>query len=331
MDRASSLIPRKILITDDEPAILSALENYFVMQDYKVFKASNAKDALGLFMKHRPPIVITDLKMPGMGGGQLLKELKKIDEMVQIIIITGFATIESAIDTMKAGAFDYLTKPFRLEAVGHIIDKARQHLTLLISNRQLQENSLHVLEAMVKTLEQRDFYTAGHSRRVTAWADAIAKEINLDAHTRQTIHLGGLIHDVGKIGIDDSILRKPAKLTTEEFEIIKTHPERGVQIIEPLEFLRETVPIIMHHHERIDGNGYPAGLVADEIPLGARILMVADTFDAMTSSRAYRKALSPETAIAELKRFSGLQFDPELVKIFLEICPYPASPDIDEP
>lgn len=325
MNTVSSRIPRKILIADDEPSILSALETYLVMQNYKIYTASNAEDALDTFKKHRPLLVITDLKMPGKGGDHLLTELKKIDEYVQIIIITGFATIKSAVDSLKAGAFDYITKPFRLEVVHHAIEKAVEHLSLMIANKQLQENSLHVLESMVTTLEQRDFYTAGHSRRVTEWADAMAGELKLDTLLQRTIHLGGLIHDVGKIGIDDSILRKPSKLNKEEFEIIKTHPERGVQIIEPLEFLKETIPIIMHHHEMLDGSGYPGGLKGEDIPLGARILMVADTFDAMTSSRAYREALPAEAAMAELKRCSGSQFDPDLVKTFLKVLSYIGS------
>jgi putative nucleotidyltransferase with HDIG domain len=260
-----------------------------------------------------------------MGGDTLLSEIRQIDEYTQIIIITGFATLQSAITTMKAGAFDYITKPFRLEAVGHSVQKAMEHVSLMITNRHLQENSLHVLEAMVKTIEQRDYYTAGHSLRVTAWADAVAEELALAETERRVIHLAGLIHDVGKIGIDDSILRKPGSLTFEEFEVIKSHPEKGVNIVEPLEFMRETIPIIRHHHERYDGTGYPERLAKEDIPLGARILTVADTFDAITSSRAYRDARSPETAIDELRRCSGSQFDPDLVAAFLRIAPNGAA------
>jgi response regulator RpfG family c-di-GMP phosphodiesterase len=321
VEAAGSGIPPVVLIADDEPSILAPMESYLGMHGYRVLTAGDADRALELFREHRPPIVITDLKMPGMGGDQLLVELKRIDELVQIIIITGFATIQSAIDTLKAGAFDYIMKPFRLEAVGHAVERAREHLSLLLANRQLQENSIHVLEAMVKTLEQRDFYTAGHSRRVTATADAVAEALALDTGLRRVIHLGGLIHDVGKIGIDDAILRKPGRLTGDEYEIIKSHPERGVEIIGPLEFLRPTIPIIRHHHERFDGTGYPAGLSGDGIPLGARILQVADTYDAMTSSRAYRQALPAEVALEELVRCRGTQFDPELVEVFLGLFP----------
>ncbi len=317
--------PRTILIADDEPSILSALEYYLTAQHFTVLAAGNADRALELFLQHRPPVVITDLKMPGMGGDQLLVEIKKVEQDTQIIIITGFGTIQSAISTLKAGAFDYITKPFRLEVVGHAVSKALEHQSLLRANRQLQENSLHVLEAMVKILEQRDFYTAGHSRRVTFWADAIAEAIMLDAHSRRIIHLGSLIHDVGKIGIDDAILRKPGRLTCEEYEVVKSHPERGVQIIEPLEFLQETIPVIRHHHERYDGSGYPGCLAGEAIPLSARILTIADTFDAMTSSRAYRQALSNQTAIGELLRCRGTQFDPELVDVFLTLNPQAAA------
>ncbi len=319
--------PLRLLVVDDEPAILSALESYLNLQGYQVKAAPDGKQALELFACHHPQIVISDLKLPDIGGDQLLSAMKKIDEDVQIIIITGFATIQSAISTLKAGAFDYIIKPFRLEAVSHAVTKAGEHLDLLLANRQLQENSLHVLEAMVNTLEQRDFYIAGHSRRVTAWGDALAVEIGLAARECRLIHLSGLIHDIGKIGIDDDILRKPARLTPEEYDIIKSHPERGIRIIEPLQFLQETVPIILHHHERFDGAGYPAGLAGEGIPLGARILAIADTFDAMTSCRAYRKALSAQTAFDELKRCRGSQFDPELVEAFFRVNPRIESPN----
>ncbi len=324
-----SALPKRVLIADDEFSILSALQYYFNSQGYEVLTASSATEALELFRQHSPPVVITDLRMPGMGGDTLLAEIRKIDEYAQVIIITGFATLQSAITTMKSGAFDYITKPFRLEVVGHSVQKAMEHVSLMITNRHLQENSLHVLEAMVKTIEQRDYYTAGHSLRVTAWADAVAEELGLPETERRVIHLAGLIHDVGKIGIDDSILRKPGSLTFEEFEVIKAHPEKGVNIVEPLEFMRDTIPIIRHHHERFDGSGYPERLAGHDIPLGARILTVADTFDAITSSRAYRDARSPEMALDELRRCCGSQFDPELVAAFIRIAPNgtPLSPD----
>jgi putative two-component system response regulator len=312
-------IPPSILVVDDEPSILSALECYIAKLGCHVLVASDGFQALELFKVHRPPVVLTDLKMPGMGGDQLLQELRALDENVQVIIMTGFATIQSAVTTLKAGAFDYITKPFRLELVARAIEKATEHLELIYYNRQLQENSLHVLEAMVKTLEQRDYYTAGHSRRVTAFTDAMALALGLDSHQRHVIHLGSLIHDVGKIGIDDAILRKPGRLTQEEYEVIKSHPARGVNIVEPLNFLKETIPIIRHHHERFDGSGYPDGLTGDDIPLAARILTVADTYDAMTSSRAYRTALSRETTFQELRRCAGTQFDPMLVELFRQL------------
>jgi response regulator RpfG family c-di-GMP phosphodiesterase len=310
-------VSRKILVVDDEPAIRSTLCDYLSSQQYDVFCAGTGDEALKIFASEEPLLVISDLQMPGMDGKTLLKELKNLEEDVQVIIITGFATVESAIETLKGGAFDYLMKPFRLETVRIVVERALEHLSLRQSNRLLKENSLHVLEAMVKTLEQRDFYTAGHSRRVTAWSGKIAEVIGLSDHERRLIHLSGLIHDVGKIGIDDNILRKPGKLTEEEFEVIKSHPLRGVEIIAPLQFLQETIPIIRHHHESFDGSGYPGELQGEDIPLGARILSVADTFDAMTSSRAYREALPVEAAVAELERCSHTQFDGNIVSVFL--------------
>jgi putative nucleotidyltransferase with HDIG domain len=178
---------------------------------------------------------------------------------------------------------------------------------------------------MVNVLEQRDSYTAGHSRRVTEIALAIAARLELPEEDVKTLRLAGMIHDVGKIGIEDTILRKPGRLTDEEYAAIRTHPERGVQIIEPLDFLKDALPIVRHHHECYDGSGYPAGLKGEAIPQGARIVAIADTYDAITSSRAYRRARGQEAALAEIVRCSGSQFDPELADLFLGICRPPGG------
>ena len=171
--------------------------------------------------------------------------------------MTGFASIDGAVQAIKDGANDYLIKPFRIGTIQTTVEKALQHRELLIENRRLQENSLNVLRTMVNVLEQRDSYTAGHSRRVTEVALTIAGRAGVPEEECKTLRLAGIIHDVGKIGIEDTILRKPARLSPEEYSVIRTHPERGVQIIEPLDFLRGTLPIVRHHHEYFDGKGYP--------------------------------------------------------------------------
>lgn len=310
----------EILVVDDEESIRESLRIYLNHCGYAVRICCDGESGLEAFEEQPSPIVLTDLMMPGISGEELLEEVKKRDPLTEVILMTGYGTIDSAVNAIKSGAYDYVIKPFKMESLLHTIEKAARHRSLVRENLRLQENSLNVLRAMVNVLEHRDAYTAGHSQRVTDIAVAVAAILELPDEEREILALAGPIHDLGKIGIDDSILRKPGKLEAEEYEIIKSHPEKGIRIIEPLDFLRETIPIILHHHERYDGSGYPHRLREEDIPLGARILSVADTFDAMTSSRAYRSARSSEEAYAELKRCSGKQFDPNVVDLFLGLA-----------
>ncbi len=310
----------EILVADDELSILESLQAFLEGLGYEVHKARDGREALSVFRARRPPLVVSDINMPYLGGHELLLEIKAIAPETEVVIITGFATIDGAVRAIRDGAYDYIIKPFRIATIQHTVEKALGHRALVLENRRLQENSLNVLRTMVNVLEQRDSYTAGHSRRVTEIALALAERLGLPDDERKTLRLAGLIHDVGKIGIEDTILRKPGRLDDEEYAAIRTHPERGVQIIEPLDFLRGTIPIIRHHHECFDGRGYPAGLAGSAIPLGSRIIAIADTYDAITSSRAYRRARSEAEALAEFERCSGTQFDPEIVEVALGLC-----------
>jgi response regulator RpfG family c-di-GMP phosphodiesterase len=310
----------EILVVDDEEGIREALRRFLTHSGYIVASFSDAESALEAFESCPCPIVLTDLKMPGLSGEDLLREIKSREPLTEVILMTGYGTIDSAVSAIKSGAYDYVIKPFKMDALLHILEKATTHRNLVRENRRLQENSLNVLKAMVNVLEHRDAYTAGHSQRVTEIAVATAEALSLPDEEREILSLAGPIHDLGKIGIDDSILRKPGKLNEEEYDIIKSHPEKGKLIIEPLHFLRETIPIILHHHECYDGSGYPVGLGGEEIPRGARIMSIADTFDAMTSSRAYRTARSSQEAFDELSRCRGTQFDPEIVDLFLDLA-----------
>lgn len=309
----------RVLVVDDETNIRESLKAFLTFKGYLVQDHGDGEGALEAFRSSPCPLVLTDLMMPGLTGEELLLEIKKIDPTAEVVVMTGHGTIDSAVSTIRAGAYDYIVKPFKMEALLRALEKAKRHRDLIRENRRLQENSLNVLRTMVNVLEHRDAYTAGHSQRVTEITLAVAAGIGLRGEEIKTLRLAGLIHDLGKIGIDDHILRKPGRLDEEEYGIIKTHPEKGVQMIEPLDFLKDTIPIILHHHERYNGSGYPSGLQGEEIPLGARIITVADTFDAMTSSRAYRRARSTREAIDELTRCRGSQFDTEIVDIFLDI------------
>lgn len=309
----------RILVVDDDVGILESLKAFLTFKGFLVQAFFEGAAALESFRSEPFPLVLTDLMMPGITGQELLTEVKKIDSTTEVVVMTGYGTIDSAVSTIRAGAYDYIVKPFKMDALLHTLGKAQSHRDLVKENRRLQEDSLNVLRTMVNVLEHRDAYTAGHSQRVTEITMATARAINMPDEEMNTLRLAGLIHDLGKIGIEDDILRKPGRLDEREYSIIKTHPEKGVQIIEPLDFLKDTIPIILHHHERFDGTGYPKGLGGHEIPLGSRIIAAADTFDAMTSSRAYRKARNNEEAIAELVRCSGSQFDPEIVELYSNI------------
>jgi len=315
----------EILVADDEASIAESLRAFLEGIGYGVSTAGDGQEALTIFRERRMPLVVSDINMPGLGGHELLREIKALAPETEVIIVTGFATIDGAVKAIKDGAYDYIIKPFRIATIQHTVEKALNHRSLILENLRLQENSLNVLRTMVNVLEQRDSYTAGHSRRVTEIAIAVAARLELPEAEIKTLRLAGLIHDVGKIGIEDTILRKPGRLTDEEYAVIRTHPERGVQIIEPLDFLKGALPIVRYHHECFDGRGYPEGLVGEAIPLGARIVAIADTYDAITSSRAYRRARTQEDALAELLRCSGTQFDPELIAVFVGICRPPGG------
>ncbi len=317
--------PVEVLIADDETSVAESLGTYLEEVGYLVSTAADGRLALATFRERLMPLVISDINMPLLGGHDLLREIKALAPETEVIIVTGFATVDGAVKSIKDGAYDYIIKPFRPAAIQHTIENALKHRALVLENLRLQENSLNVLRTMVNVLEQRDSYTAGHSRRVTQIAVAIAARLELSEEDSRTLRLAAIIHDVGKIGIEDTILRKAGRLSPEEFATIRTHPDRGVLIIEPLDFLKEALPIVRHHHERFDGSGYPAGLEGEEIPLGARVVAIADTYDAITSSRAYRPARDQEAALAEIERGSGTQFAPDLVGLFLEICRSPGG------
>jgi len=315
----------EILVADDESNIAESLRAFLEGIGYLVSTAADGRAALAIFRERRMPLVISDINMPLLGGHELLREIKALAPETEVIMVTGFATVDGAVKAIKDGAYDYIIKPFRIVAIQHTVELALNHRALILENLRLQENSLNVLRTMVNVLEQRDSYTAGHSRRVTEIALAIAARLELHEDEVKTLRLAGIIHDVGKIGIEDTILRKPGRLTDEEIAVIRTHPERGVQIIAPLDFLKGALPIVRHHHECFDGKGYPAGLAGETIPLGARIVAIADTYDAITSSRAYRRARGQDAALAEIARCSGTQFDPDLADFFIEICRPPGG------
>jgi response regulator RpfG family c-di-GMP phosphodiesterase len=471
---------KKILIVDDEPSICDILEKFLKKKDFEVMRASDGNTALEVLKKESIDLVVSDIKMPGISGVELLKKIRELDTNLPVLITTGFPTLDTAIEALKLGAYDYLTKPFHLEEIGEKIKRAllqrrleeenilfsklvslhevtkilastldlsdlnakfldfstklakadggaiiftdaKKKLTLAerkseqfkmdfwvkqpfvvaaqwVLDRQepliieagsndlpsglkpipselgsyvgfplktpsqmigvlnlvrltgresfsnldlelinvlasqasisienvrlyqnIRDNYLKTIRAFAVAVEVKDEYTHGHSENVMNYTVLIAKELGMPHHEIERIKYAGLLHDIGKIGVSESILNKPGKLTPQEFHEIKKHPELGAKIIADVPFLKSLVPLVLHHHEFFGGGGYPEGIAGDDIPLGARILTVSDAFEAMTSDRPYRKSMPQEVAYGILEAQRGVQFDPAIVDLFLKI------------
>jgi putative two-component system response regulator len=343
-------VPAGILVVDDEPAIRDLLTEGLKESGYDCSAAANGFEALECLDRKRFSLVLSDIDMPTMDGVKLLQAVKEGHPDIEVVMITGVVDVEVALRAMRMGANDYLTKPFNLEEVRLTIEKALEKRRLVLENREYQKNleskvaertvelvlkrreieelyeKLQVsyettLEALAAALDTRDTETQGHSVRVSEYTVVIARRMGVADPELTEIRRGALLHDVGKIGIPDAVLRKPGKLTAQEWAEMKKHPEIGYRILSGINFLEKSLPIVIAHQERFDGSGYPRGLKGDEIPLGARIFAVVDTLDAMTSDRPYRSALDYETAREEIVRNSGIQFDPKVVEAFLSIPP----------
>jgi putative nucleotidyltransferase with HDIG domain len=328
--------PVHILVVDDEQAIRDVLSEGLSDSGYRCDTASDGIEALHKVQVNGFQLVVSDIDMPQMDGVQLVQEIKKIKPDIEIIMLTGVVDVDTAVQAIRLGAADYLTKPFNLAEVRITVERALEKQRLIRENREYQKN-LEVkvqertaelsrsyqttLEALATALDTRDSETLGHSLRVAAYTVAVARRMEIVEPELTDMYRGALLHDVGKIGIPDAILRKPGKLTPEEWVEMRKHPEIGDRILQGIGFLEGARPIVLSHQERYDGTGYPRALCGRQIPLGARIFSVVDTLDAMTSDRPYRKAMSYETARAEILKYSGVQFDPDVVQAFVAIPP----------
>lgn len=267
-------------------------------------------------------LILLDYDLPGINGLETLGKINKDRWDIPVIMVTGHGNEAVATEAIKTGACDYIVKTDNyLAALPAVVMKALKNHRTKIEHAQLKEdieqNYLDALAVLISVIEAKDSYTRGHSERVSKYAFAIAKEMNLSSEEANRIRTAGLLHDIGKIAIDKQILLKSDSLTGKERKIVQTHCDCGVKILRPAAFLGELLPIVHQHHERFDGKGYPRGLKGDEIDPGARILAVADSFEAMTSTRSYRSAMSLEEAVDEIRRHAGTQFDPEVVEAFL--------------
>ena len=329
-----------ILIADDEEEIRNVLYE-LLAEDYECQLVASAEEALARLRAMRFDVVVSDIQMEGMSGLEMIPHVAEIAPDATVVMVSGAQTLESAIEALRAGAFDYVTKPFDLRHVEAAVSRALEHTRLREAKRRyenyleelvaertaeldrtlesLEDSYRMTLKALAAALETRDRETHGHSERVVSFSLRLGRELNLRGEELRSLEFGALLHDIGKIGVPDAILHKPAQLCEEEWVNMRRHPVHGQQILEGISFLEGAARVVGQHHEKWDGTGYPRGLRGEEIDLNARIFAVADAFDAITSDRVYRAGRSYEVAVGELEEFAGRQFDPEVVAAFCRI------------
>src|SRR5262244_212820 len=339
----------RILVVDDEEPIREIISSMLSAAGYKTRQASSGMEALATLNANGEfELVLSDLMMAELDGIALLERSKEKYPDMPVVMVTAVHDISVALAAIRNGAYDYLLKPFEREQLLATVRRALENRRLKLENQRYQnhleqmvadrtdklqralaelqkamgnlERSYDItLEALGDALDLKDAETEGHSKRVTAFTIAIARAMGLSGDKIRVIARGAFLHDIGKMAIPDSILRKPGALTIEETQIMREHCFRGYQMLKKIPFLAEASEIVYAHQERYDGTGYPRGLRGEDIPLGARIFSVADTLDAMTSDRPYRAAQTIAAAREEIIRFSGRQFDPEVVRVFLQM------------
>ncbi len=379
------MISNKIMIVDDEPDILDLLKDTFEEEGYNVITALNGLEALEMLDTELPDVILSDNRMPGMAGIELLEVIRqRYPESIRLLM-TGYADLNIAIESINRGwVYKFITKPFKMEEImitirraieyyeivkqkkileeqikeqNQILEKRVEERTIDLQNlteeleeknrtlsqqkeeirrlySHLQRSYLGTITSLHFALEAKDQYTRGHSERVFHYSLHMGRELDLDLEDMVHLKYAALLHDLGKIGIPDSILLKPGKLTSEEYDIIKNHATLGATILDPIQFLKRVKIIIGHHHEHYDGRGYPDGLKAENIDIQGRIIAVADAFDAMRSDRPYRAARSRMEALDELVEMSGTQFCPRCVdafnRVIVEIGDFYDDPELAE-
>jgi response regulator RpfG family c-di-GMP phosphodiesterase len=333
----------EILVVDDEECVRSLIGHFLGRLGFRATEAASGEEALNALAQGQYDLVLSDVRMPGMNGMSLLAEVRRRYPDTPVLMLTGCEDVSTAVDAMKNGAFDYVLKPFHLDQVEASVREALKRqsdlreqagrvkqlektvreqtiqLRTLLGN--LNEASEVTLEALVAALDAREHETKAHSRRVAEYTVYLARRMKLADQEIETIRRGAMLHDIGKIGISDNILMKPERLTDREWGEMQRHPQIGYWILDAVESLRPAAEIVLSHHERFDGSGYPRRLRGEEIPLGARIFSVVDSFDAITSDRPYQRGKPDETAREEIAMNSGAQFDPRVVTAFLRVPP----------
>ncbi len=334
-------VPPRILIVDDDEAVRDVIKTLLTEEGYDCVMAAGAEQAVDMAAHEETPLVISDMKMPGKDGLWLLETFREKYPDTSVIMLTGYGDTEAAVDCLRRGAVDYLLKPPKLTDLIRSIERALAKRRIELARKRYQkklerkvrdrttelrqafkniaETYHHTLLALVSALDAREHETSDHSQRVVEYTSAIAARLSIKGKEMEEIGRGALLHDIGKIGVPDAVLLKPGKLTPEEWVEMRKHPDIGFQMIQQIDFLSVPAQIVLSHQERWDGQGYPRSLRHNEIHIGARIFAIADTLDAMTSDRPYRKGTTFANAVQEINRCANSQFDPEVVRAFLDI------------
>lgn len=335
----------KILIADDDNLVRLAIQKILTLFHHEVVAVESGRQVLEL-VSEEFDVIVLDINMPDLDGFETLERLNQQKVDIPVLFLTGVGSMDYAVKAIHLGAYDFLTKPIADIELFHVkvkqaVEKrqfmlqekaykqqlefevraktkelAKKNLLLEEYSNHLENATVQIMSSLQAAMEEKDGYTAGHTLRVTELAMLLGQSAGLCGEDLLVLRRASQFHDIGKLVIDLSCIRKPGNLTPEEWALIKKHPEIGASIIEPLTFMERELEIIRHHHEKLDGTGYPDGISGDEIDMLTRIITIVDSYDAMTSRRNYRKNLTTPEAIGELRRCAGTQFDPELVEIF---------------